>query len=68
MMIKPYPPTLGKERARKNPPHPRIFKRVEEITQISDVSIVKKWDTLLGIVPSFKDQGKRKEVKCIVLV
>jgi hypothetical protein len=63
MMIKPQPPTPGKEGERKNPPHPRSFRRAEEITQILDVYVVRKRDTLLRIVPSFKDQEKRKEVK-----
>jgi hypothetical protein len=57
-----------KGKRKKNPRHPRSFRRVEEITQISDVSIVRKWDTLLGIVPSFRDQGKRKEVKGIMFI
>ena len=52
-MIKPQPPTPGKVRERKNPPHPRSFGREEEITQILDVSIVRKYDTLLGIFPQY---------------
>jgi hypothetical protein len=36
----------------------RMLRRAKEMTQISDVSVVRKWDTLLGIVPSFRDQWK----------
>ena len=38
------------------------------MTQISDVYVVRKWDTFLGIVPSFRDQGKIKEVKGIMFI
>jgi hypothetical protein len=44
----------AKERARRSNLHLRSLRRVEETTQTSDVSVVKNWDTLLGIVPSLR--------------
>jgi hypothetical protein len=57
-----------KGKRNKKPSSPKKFQRAEEITQISDVFVIRKWDTFLGIVPSFRDQGKIKEVKVIVFI
>jgi hypothetical protein len=59
---------IRKGKSKRNPSYPRNFRRAKEITQISDVFVVLKWDTLLGIVPSFRDQGKRKKVKGIMFI
>jgi hypothetical protein len=42
-----------KGKRKKEPSSPKKFRKGEEITQILDVSIVRKYDTLLGIFPQY---------------